>query len=299
MSYLLHEALKDLATILGNTYRGSFSAVNGAAGSSASSFSSIGDADLATLSFGAGYWKAGTLFMPPFTTGGTTYYYSSVVGSGSETGSQIPLSTALTPATPYPDNTRFMVLSGAFPRYAMINAINDALREYGRIVKVTTTPVVISQESYTCTAYPDVRKVEVSSGSAVPYEYKANYNWRIIESATRQIEFDPGYFPDGSNMLVRITYLDEHDEVVADMNEISAQIVPERLKWTAAEHICNWRYQKVGKNDPGIVDLLNRCAQKAAEMRMRYPIYRPDRITLLRSGRGTTSTLDDVNKVRL
>lgn len=311
--YTTYSALLDLAGVLGDVYNGAFDAINSGSFVGATTITtSIGDSSLPFMGFKANYFKNGIVFMGDYWSSGINGYAITVGSSTDTTGSHIPFLKPISRAVTVSDTHNYSIVDGAYPLYVLVSALNKALMEIGPIVKTEVIDVVEDQESYDVSGYRNLIKIEVSTGSAAPYEYVQNNHWHIVEPEApdaRQIEFDPGFLPSGTNMKIRVTYEDFQTPLFSSANqifstEIDPQINPERLKWNAAVHAVNWRYQRVGKQDPGLVDLFNRCSQMAAQMNQRYPMKKRMIVHLMHT-RNASVYLDsepaghDINKVRL
>jgi hypothetical protein len=280
MSYVLFNALQDLAEILGDLYTSTFSYPVNSGSAVALEWDEIRDSTLLTFA-PSNNLSNGILFLPPFTvpavTGSPTYHYSV---TPTQSGSSLTF-TQFDAGNGQADNTTYRAIGNEFPKYVLINSVNAALQEMG--------PFVYTKE-YTTTASTDeypipetVVAVEIASSGSAPYGWARQYFWDMVSgSATgeQQLRFDVGKAPATADMPMRVFYLDAHPLVTADDDEIHQDAPRERLKWTAAVHAWRWRYQRVNKEDPGIVEMINESKTLAEKMAMKYPMRKIPTIKL-------------------
>jgi len=169
--------------------------------------------------------------------------------------------------------TSYAVAPGIYPKYALVQAINAALVEIGKIPYEGTEPAVANKESYTVTDNAlfdeEIIGVEVASSLTAPYLWKPHYRWRqtvgTATSGARTFTFDEGSVPDGAYTM-RFFYLLEHPAVSADSDVISSHIHPNLLKWTAAVHALRWRYIRSVQVDTSVVNLLNEGKETVGQL---------------------------------
>ena len=188
--------------------------------------------------------------------------------------------------------TAYAAAPGVYPRYALIQAINLALEEIGRIPMEGELAAVANQQEYTATDDvlfdEEIIGIEVANAAAAPYNWTPHYNWRQTAGVTRRLVFDEATVPSTTNKL-RVLYLKAHTPLVNDGDLVSSHIHPDLLKWVSAVYAYRWRYSRTKADDPSTVDLLNEAKErvgtlaqeklqeaqlKARDAFMRYPISR-------------------------
>jgi len=127
-----------------------------------------------------------------------------------------------------------------FPKGVMIESINQALLEIGKLPKTDVTlPTVAYQEEYALpTGVDDVKRVEIAHSLVTPFQYVPHQNWKEREG---KLVFDTFYEPAAAGYKIRLSYNVDHAEVDADANVISDLIHPHLLTWKAAVYALRWR----------------------------------------------------------
>lgn len=190
-------------------------------------------------------------------------------------------------------NDRYAAAPGIYPKAVLIQCINAALREMGKLPYQKDVTAVAAQESYTSSddvAFGnEVYAVEFANSSSAPYHWTPHYRWtQKYVGSTLTLVFDEDTELQAAYKM-RITYGSLHPEVWLDADVIHDLVAPDRLKWEAAVHALRWRYQRTKQDDPAQIALLNEAKEKvgavAAEtlpqaeamrnaMRQAYPIER-------------------------
>lgn len=168
---------------------------------------------------------------------------------------------------------RYAAANLDYPRWLLIDAVNQALRAIGDLPKYDTSlTTVADQEAYTIPSGIGVPyMLEIAVYTAAPYVYVPHYNWRVRDG---KIVFAPGAQPDESGYSMRITYRAPHAELVSDTDALDQLVHPERVKWHAIAYALRWMLSKRGPDDRIVTHLLAEAAAKAAEADVKYPIVK-------------------------
>lgn len=160
-----------------------------------------------------------------------------------------------------------------YPRSALIQSINKALRSIGGIPTLythSTFVTVAGQEAYTLPeGVTKVVKVEIAMMTTAPYHYVPHYGWRQIGT---QLLFDTERAWGESDYLIRLTHIAEPAWLDEDTDEISDYVHIDRLTWKAAVHALRWRVQLYQEDRPDLVKQLNEALAQEAKMDNLYPI---------------------------
>lgn len=166
-------------------------------------------------------------------------------------------------------NDRYAAAPGVYPKRALIQSINAALNEIGRVPYEKNVTPVAGQTAYTSTddaAFKEeVIGVELSHAAAAPYYWTPHNRWHqnLTSAGVYTLYFDEGTEPANTHPM-KIMYLAPHTEVKADADIVHAAIHPDRLKWQAAVHALRWRYQRTKQDDPSAIALLNEGKERVA-----------------------------------
>jgi hypothetical protein len=177
----------------------------------------------------------------------------------------------------------YAVAGSAYPLRVLVQAINTALREIGRLPLTEDVTPVAEQAEYTvddnAVFEHEVVRIQLAQAAAEPYNFMPHYYWEQLHSLPRVLRFQPGYEPLYTYPM-RVTYLAEHAGLVDDDDEISPAVHPDRLKWQAAVHALRWMLQRRGQDDPLVVELLNEANRNAAIQAQRRLVRVPAKIRL-------------------
>lgn len=151
-----------------------------------------------------------------------------------------------------------------YPLYALIQAMNHAMRVIGPLPKVDTSLTTVeNQQFYTLpdTVIKPVR-VEIATETADPYDYQVNRHWEIAYTgAYRSIKFDDGHFPEpGHN--IRITHHVEHT-VISAATDIENSIPLDLVVRLSKPHALLWRINNIAGDEPHLVSLYNEAKESA------------------------------------
>lgn len=156
-----------------------------------------------------------------------------------------------------------------YPRWLLIQKINEALRDLGQPAEDVSLTTVTDQEEYTLPANTyRVLRVELAYNLTSPYEYYKHHNWQEINGKLR---FDTGHIPDTSGYKIRLTYLPATTELTADTAAISDRIPLDTLIWKAAVGCLRWRVERTKEDEPEKIRFLNEALQNAQKRLNSFP----------------------------
>jgi hypothetical protein len=166
---------------------------------------------------------------------------------------------------------QYVVIADNYNRGDLLQAVNQALIEVGRLTQHNDTLVVLADtEEYTLPAgVYNVVDVEEAANAATPYSWERNHYWK--ENAGKLI-FAPGKEPDGTGNLIRVWYNAAHAAVSADADTISDAINPMRLAAASAYYAAYNRARVVEQDDPVLKDVLQLTANLKKQAEMEHPI---------------------------
>ncbi len=150
----------------------------------------------------------------------------------------------------------YAVASADYPRDLLIQAINIALEKIGDLPKVDITVLTVADQiDYDLpTGVRNIKRVRVGRSETTPYDYQLHRNYR---EQNGKIKFDINHIPIYAGCPIELTYKADHAVLVADTDEITEGIPVELVKWEAAvRHAIPWRLQRVGRDNPAVVDKL-------------------------------------------
>ena len=168
-----------------------------------------------------------------------------------------------------------------YPKWALIDAINQALYEIGPLPAIDTSlATVADQEDYTLpTGVYNIKKVELAGNSTSPYGYIEHFGWHEIDG---KIRFLPGRAPADASYGLRLTYmLNEVTELSADTDIISDYIHRDVLVWMAAVHAHRRRIQRSKGDEPTVTTLLNEAIARAEQAKRLHPMPKVSRSPIL------------------
>ena len=160
-------------------------------------------------------------------------------------------------------------IPGVANRNRMVDAVNTALSEVGKVTKVDTTlTVVANQTEYSLpSGVQDVARVQVANDSDSDY-YLTMFNWREIDGAlhfTKEIDASAG-------VTIRLYYNNIHDSVTEDADTIEDEIPIELLTPVAAYYYYRLQFEtraNVSVKEDSVLQLL---MQEKNEAKARYRI---------------------------
>jgi len=193
----------------------------------------------ASKSLGTDVFKLGTLF---FLDG--TYEGTSVVVT-SNTDTQFTFS-ALDDAVEV--GTRYACLDKDIPRDVLMRAVNEALRDIAPYKQEDTVlETVADQEVYSLPAYVrNLLKVEIATATEEPYGYYESNHWDFMNG---ELRFAPGFAPDLDGYAIRLTYQEEHTDLVDESEDIPYNVNMDVLHWTAVLYCAKYGRRVLGDTD--------------------------------------------------
>lgn len=252
MVYTLFDATRELAQIIGGAYDGQATA--------AGSLTSLTDTN---NPYEDGYFNGGTMFIPartgdiPAQSRTITTFISHVFTIASLSSGSVASGCVYTAA------------AAEFRKHELIQAVNQAIREHGKIEVVKAFAATAGQEVYDvddeAVIANQIVKVEITTDDDTPYVYQDDKCWRqtaLGDSATLEFYGDTSSLENATS--IRLTYLDEHAELSDDDDEISPQIPREEVVWGAAVKALRTRYSEVKGDDESVAQLLNEAQQRYA-----------------------------------
>jgi len=184
------------------------------------------------------HFNQGTIFM----RSGTDIGESAIITDFENTGGIFTFA-ALDDADP--TGNLYSACERDYPRWLLIQAINEALQDFDLPKKDTSLVTVDDQEAYDLPAgIRNITRVEIATDTSSPYDYKIHYNWTEVDD---DLWFDEGYEPHGDDYKIRLTYNAAHAALTADSGEVDPYVHIRALKWLAAVHALRWRYRARGR----------------------------------------------------
>lgn len=221
----LFYALYDLAFVLQDFVRG-----DATSGSTTTLVDNVGRFE------GDDFFDQGTLFM----LSGNLAEQTMVISSWDGTTKTFTFPTQGSPVGAGDD---YGAIPKDYPKWLMVEAINQALIDIGKLPNTNTTlTTVTNQEEYTLPAdVEDIKRVEIAHSLVAPYLFVPHVNWREREG---KLVFDTDYEPAVDGYKIRLSYNEPHDTVSAGSDLIDDLIDRELLRWSAAVFALRWRMNR-------------------------------------------------------
>lgn len=160
-----------------------------------------------------------------------------------------------------------------FPRYVLMQKVNDALREMRIPEQDATLTTVAGQYAYTLPAgVYNVKIVETSEETTAPdaeTQWIPNLSWDEFEG---KLIFKGRYVPVTTGYYIRLTYMARPDLLDADADTISEHVNFDRLLWSSAVNCLRWRLVVMAGDEPERLRFLNEALVNAVSMMSKYPI---------------------------
>lgn len=208
------------------------------------STTTVVDANLHAL---ADTYKGGTIWI----TSGTHAGVMRRIASNTE-GTITLVGTAL--ASAIVSGVTYTLASPLFPLNDLKSAINSVLAVMKIAAIDETLTVDTDIEEYDLPdGVRDVRRVEIATHSAAPYQYAKNYYW---EERGDILIIPYGIFEEEDGNKIRLTYAKLHG-AVGDTDEIDAAVDAAYLRYSAAVNLWRGIIQEIDKDLPQAVDMLN------------------------------------------
>ncbi len=176
-----------------------------------------------------------------------------------------------------PSGTRYAILKKRFPLDNVIQAINQALREYGNIPLVDTSLTSTTGIEYTLPSGvgANLKQVWMKSGDDDDDSWIEIHNWRVennLSTNTNTLIFPT---PLDNGYQLKLVYLGEHSQVTSYSDEINAVFGEEQIKgivYRTAANVLNWRKNASQSVDPVLLTMIQSYESKANEYFKRYPV---------------------------
>ena len=222
-----------VAELVSNVHRGTQG--------SASTFS-IADT---TLSEAAGHWTGGTIFLLTGDSAGL------VIDGITHTEHLLSFTTIYPPDTVAKD-VAYAVADATFPKDRLIEAINRAYTSAEVLTKDTSQTINDDDVIELDAGIGNVRRVVVDGEDSHYWSEMSGY-----------IIFADGKEP-GSSDEIEVWYPAHLSELDTD-GVIVDEVDQAWLKWAAVVNLWRWHIQKVDKDDPIALDMLNEAKQMEAQ----------------------------------
>ncbi|NMC80190.1 MAG: hypothetical protein GYA59_12575 [Chloroflexi bacterium] len=154
----------------------------------------------------------------------------------------------------------YAVADGKFPKRMLKQAILASLTKE-KVMKINSSlSVTADTEDYALpTGVSDVRRVEVATTASGSYEI--NYFWREMDG---RLYFMKGKEPKTAGRTIRLYYAALHG-TIGDSDAINDAIDLNLLKWRGVVHLYRNYMQRMYKDEPQIIDLLNEAKVNEAQ----------------------------------
>lgn len=226
------------------------------------------------------YWNGGTAWViyDAGGAGAAPEKEYSVITDFANSGGALTLRTTLTAAVAA--NDRYAIADKRIPLNVIVQFVNQAILDLGRIPVVNKTSLTIAadQTEYTLPAavYPDnLRRVWIQSitTDADDNQWVEVFNWRVEVTATgtADILHLPAQYPSGYDLMLE--YVALHPQLFTVSAKLSETIPAERVVYQAA-YLCLKYMQDKYKVDTW-KDAIGAMYQKAQTAKGEYPIKLP------------------------
>lgn len=210
-----------------------------------------------TLSEPADYFNSGILFVRSGTLNGTYMKITDSTANGTLTfGTQSGTIAA---------GVSYTACGPRFPQDILAMKVSEAARSIPFMAEDSSLAIVEDQEEYSLpSGVGRVRSVEYGEANA----WTEQRAWRETNGTLRFLDDLPN-----GNGTIRIRY----EKFMAAMDAASDVLDPQldvsrdRIVVQAALDALQWRYQRVGDDEPETVQLLNKYTQEAQRYRRLYP----------------------------
>lgn len=154
---------------------------------------------------------------------------------------------------------QYAALRGTYTRDALVSAINKALLDLGPLPSINESLLTVAeQESYTLPAgVSNILRVQVSNGDDYdpPHQYWKEINGKIYFTDEA---------PSEDGMLIRLWYNAVQPFITLDADEVTDQIHPMRLAWTAAYYAALTRSGQAENSEPHSKEMIGIASQMQA-----------------------------------
>jgi len=179
--------------------------------------------------------------------------------------------TFTTPGAACAAGDRYAVVPLDFPRWLLVQSVNEALKDLGDLPATSTALVTVAdQEKYDLPAgVRNVQKVEIAYALTSPLAYYPHHNWREYND---DLLFDTDLAPEDDDYTIRLWYLAAHAELTADSGVVTPYVHVDRLRWASAVHALRWLLRKRKGDDAYLREQLNEALTNAEFEKRRHPI---------------------------
>lgn len=222
-----------------------------------------------TINEQAAYFANGTLWMLSGAHAGRS---SRIVSYDNATHAFTfdPFAPAIAPAP----GDRYAVTNFEYPRWLLIQAINEGVRKIGRVPYEKQVASVDGKELYNTDDDPvfgkEVIGIQVALNTVAPYNFCPVYQWEPVAQTKPGIRFFPDCEPD-DGVPMAVLYLDAAPALALDTDSLTTFFALERVIAEAKVYAFTWRYNQTKGEDAHIVVLLNAAQVDAQQMGLRYP----------------------------
>ncbi len=233
------------------------------------------------------YWNKGTAWILRDAAGASAAPEKeySVIQDFTATNDTIVLQDSLTVAVGEGD--RYAVAEKYVPLQIIIQKINQALNDLGRIPYVDTTSLTISDNKTEYTL-PIASKLDFRLVSIQTNKVASNNYWNVISNAEVE-QADPGAAPTlilpeqySSGYKLKLEYMANHPNMYQPTDPLSETVPVERVVIPAVLECLRYRRQKMNTDDfdADIKDYTDRKANLAVNYPIRLP-PRPSRVGIV------------------
>lgn len=165
---------------------------------------------------------------------------------------------------------RYCVASSEYPRWLLIQKVNEAYRKLQEISENKTLTTVAYQQEYTLpSGVYNVKRVEIAGYTSAPYYWQRYYHWTERDG---KLFFDDDFVPEYDGYLIRLLYQVPPAELTSDSGAISNTINIDRLIWNAAVECLRWHISNVGSDQKEELRRSQEILANALMMVSRWPI---------------------------
>jgi hypothetical protein len=165
---------------------------------------------------------------------------------------------------------RYAAASAEFPRWLLIQKINEAYRKLAEVSENKTLTTVADQEEYTLpSGVYNVKRVDIATYTSTPYYWGRHMRWTERDG---KLVFDHDHAPAESGYLIRLLYQIAPAELTGDTGTISDTINIDRLIWNAAVEALRWKLAMIGSDRPEEMRRYQESLANAMLMTSHYPI---------------------------
>lgn len=217
------------------------------------------------------HWLNGTLW---FITGDNAGKSAKITAYTQSTTSTF---TFATQASTISAGDRYAVADNTYPRWLLIQAINQAANRMRPPQQDTTLTVVDDQEEYTLpTGVYNVLTVEIATSLTTPLEYKQHYNWLEQGGKIRFI----ANRPTAAGATIRLGYLADHANIFSDTDTIDGTVDRTALLWKAKTAALRWRVEHTRGDEPDTIRMLNEAISESERHANRWDVAATQRAPL-------------------